>query len=288
MRLRAWALAALAAAPGFAGAQNWRTLDVSRQLHDTSELHVHVEYGVGRFDLRGATTPVLYSMELRYDDNSATPLHRFDGTAGTLDIGVKDVSSGSRWMHRGSDDANRSAMRLALAPEVPLDLTLSLGATEAHVDLGGLTLRGLHVESGAAEETIDFSTPNRARMGNITVDVGAAGLTARNLANANASTLRVHGGVSAIDLGFGGQWTGDIDAEVQIILGKVTLRVPRDVGVRLDMQRFLTSFDNDGLEKRDGSYYSANWDTATYHLRVHVQTTFGGIVIDRFGDSGQP
>lgn len=280
--------ALLAFVPALAGAQTWRTLDVSRQLHDTSELHVHVQYGVGKFDLRGATAPVLYSMELRYDDDRTSPLHRFDATAGTLDIGVKDVGGGSRWVRHGSDDENKSVMRLALAPAVPLDLTLSLGATQARVDLGGLTLRGLHVESGAADETVDFSAPNRTRMGNITVDVGAANFVLSNLANANASSFHVHGGVGSLDLGFGGTWTGDMDAEVQVTLGKVTLRIPRNVGVRLDMQRFLASFDNDGLVKRDGSYYSDNWDTATYHLRIHVQTTFGEIAIDRFGDSSQP
>jgi hypothetical protein len=284
MRRPALVLAALAlAAP--ASAQTWRTLDVSRQLHDTSELHVHVQYGAGRFDLRGANSPVLYSMELRYDENSTSPLHRFDAAAGTLDLGVKDVSGSSHWMHRGSGDDRQPAMRLTLAPTVPLDLTLSLGATEAQVDLGGLTLRGLHVESGAADETLDFSTPNRTRMGTVTVDVGAASFTATKLANANASAIHVRGGVGALDLGFGGSWTGDIDADVQVTLGKVTLRIPRDVGVRLDVQRFLTSFDDGGLVKRDGSYYSENWDSATHHLRIHVQTTFGGIEIDRFGGS---
>ena len=289
MMFRALAVAALTGTlPALAGAQSWRTLDVSRQLRDTTELHVHVQYGAGRFDLRSANTPVLYSMELRYDENAATPLHRYDAGAGTLDIGLKDASSGSRWIHHGSDDENKAAMRLTLAPTVPMDLTLSLGATEAHVDLGGLTLRGLHVESGAADETVDFSSPNRAHIGTITVDVGAANFAATNLANANASTIHVRGGVGALDLGFGGTWTGDLNADVQVTLGKVTLRVPRDVGVQLDMQRFLTSFDNDGLVKRDGSYYSDNWDSARYHLHIHVQTTFGGIAIDRFGGSAQP
>ncbi|MGH7671199.1 MAG: LiaF domain-containing protein [Gemmatimonadaceae bacterium] len=289
MMRRALALATLVAmVPAVAGAQTWRTLDVSRQLRDTAELHVHVEYGAGRFTLRSATAPVLYSMELRYDENAATPLHRFDAAAGTLDIGVQDASTGSRWVHRGSADENKAAMRLALAPTVPMDLTLSLGATEARVDLGGLTLRGLHMESGAADETVDFSSPNRAPIGTITVEVGAANFAATNLANANAATIHVRGGVGAVDLGFGGTWTRDLNADIQVTLGKVTLRVPHDVGVQLDMQRFLTTFDNDGLVKRDGSYYSDNWDSARYHLRIHVQTTFGAIAVDRSGGSAQP
>jgi hypothetical protein len=280
--MRVLTFAAIAASiPTLAGAQTWRTLDVSRQLRDTSELHLHVQYGSGRFDLHAATDPVLYAMQLRYDENSVSPLHRFDAAAGTLDIGVRDVSSGSRWFHRGSSDDDQSAMTFTLAPTVPVDLTLSIGATDARVDLGGLTLRGLHVESGAADETLNFSQPNRARLGSMSVDVGAASFNAMNLANANAASLRVNGGVGGVTLDFGGTWTGDMDADIQVTLGKVTLQVPGDVGVQLDMQRFLASFDNDGLTKRDGAYYSDNWNSARYHLRLHVQTTFGGIEFRR-------
>ncbi|MDE3052755.1 MAG: hypothetical protein KGL38_11815 [Gemmatimonadota bacterium] len=276
-------LAAAAAAvlvPAAAHAQQtWHTLEVSRQLRDTSELRVHVQYGAGRFDLRAATTPVLYAMDLVYDDAHASPLHRFDAAAGTLEIGLKDVNMG--WTDRPSDDDGKSRMNLALAPTVPMDLSLSLGATQANIDLGGLTLRGLHVETGAADESLDFSAPNRARLGTVTVDVGAASFRARRLANMNATALHVNGGVGAVDLGFGGAWTGDLDATVKVTLGKVTLHIPRDVGVRLALQRFLTSFDNDGLVERDGYYYSDNWDSAKHHLRVLVQTSLGNITIDR-------
>lgn len=275
--LAAAALAALL--PAAARAQAWRTLEVSRQLRDTGEVHVHVQYGAGRFDLRAATQPVLYAMNLVYDEDHVSPLHRFDPAAGTLEIGVKDVTG--EWTGRSSDDDGKARMSLALAPTVPMDLSMSLGATQAAMDLGGLTLRSLYIQSGAADETVDFSAPNRARMATVSVNVGAASFRARNLGNMNASSLHVSGGVGAVDLGFGGAWTGDLEADVSVTLGKVTLRIPRDIGVRLDMQRLITSFDNDGLVQRDGYYYSDNWDSAKYHLRVHVQTSLGNITIDR-------
>jgi hypothetical protein len=90
MRRLLVAACGVGALPIALSAQTWRTLDVSRQLHDTTELHVNVEYGAGRFDLRPATEPVLYSMQLRYDEDNATPLHTYDAAAGTLQIGLKD------------------------------------------------------------------------------------------------------------------------------------------------------------------------------------------------------
>jgi hypothetical protein len=275
-----------AAAPTLARAQVWQTLDVSRQLRDSGAVRVHVQYAAGRLTLRAAPQPMLYAMHLRYDEDRTTPLHAFDAAAGTLDIGIKNVSTD--WTIRHPDVDDKSQMTLALTPNVPIDLSMSLGATDADVDLGGLTVRALHINSGAADATLNFSSPNLGKIGTATIDVGAADLTARNLGSANAASLVVKGGIGSLDLGFGGTWTGDLDADVQVTLGTITLRVPRDVGVQLTMQRFLTSFDNDGLEKRDGAYYSDNWDTAKYHLRLHVQTVLGGITIDRFASSATP
>jgi predicted membrane protein len=89
-----------------------------------------------------------------------------------------------------------------------------------------------------------------------------------------------------VDLDFGGTWSGDMDGTVKVALGSVTVHVPRDVGLRLDVQRFAASFDADSLVKRDGAYYSDNWDSARYHLRLNIKTTFGGITLDRFGSTG--
>ena len=72
---------------------------------------------------------------------------------------------------------------------------------------------------------------------------------------------------------------------VPAIARKAGLRVPSDVGIRLDIQRLLASFDSGGLERRDGSYYSDNWDSARYHLRIHISATFGAVVVDRSGPS---
>jgi hypothetical protein len=172
-------------------------------------------------------------------------------------------------------------MRLALSRSVPLDLDLQLGATKAMLDLGGLELQRLKLESGASETVLDFSSPNVARMDLLDVDVGAATFEARNLGNANASSIRVHGGVGSVDLDFGGQWTQDANVEVELALGKLSMHVPREVGVRVEVEKFLASFDQQGLQKRGDAYYTDNWDNAKYRIRLRASTTFGGIEIDR-------
>jgi hypothetical protein len=261
-----------------ASAQSWRTMEVSRQLRDTAEYQVRVEYGAGRFDLRATNEPLLYTMQLKYDEDRARPLHRFDAGERVLSVGLTDGSIRlARNMGRQAD----GEMRLALSRSVPMNLSLDLGATKARLDLGGLALRDLHVQSGASETKLDFSEPNTVSMKNISIEVGAAGIELLNLGNANASNLRVNGGVGSVTLDFGGRWAQDMAVDAELALGKLHLRVPRDVGVRLEVQRVLASLDHGGMEKRGNAYVSDNWDKAPYRLRIRAQTVFGGIDIDR-------
>jgi len=220
-------------------------------------------------------------MTLRYDESTSTPLHSYDPTARVLTVGVEGQSDR---FSRNIGEKSKGEMRLSLSRSVPVDLSLDLGATKATLDLGGLDITALQLGSGASETVVDFSSPNLGRMRTLDVDIGAASFEARNLGNANVAKVRVHGGVGGVELDFGGQWQQDMDVNVDLALGKLTLHVPRDVGVRVEVEKFLASFDEQGLEKRADAYYSDNWDKAKYHLRLRAQTTFGGIELDRAND----
>ena len=269
-------LAFLAGAPA-AEAQVWRTLESSRQLRDSGAHRVRVEYGAGRIDIAPTDDPVLYAMTLRYDESMASPVHRYDASGRALTLGV-DIESRRL---SGLRDQTRGEMRLSLTRAVPIDLGLELGATKATLDLGGLNLTNLRLDAGASETLLDFSAPNSGRMRSLDVSVGAASFEARNLGNANASNIRVTGGVGSVTLDFGGQWTQDVAVEVDVALGKLTLHVPRDVGVRVEVQKILASFDHQGLTKRGDAYFSDNWDSAPHRLRVRAGARFGGIELDR-------
>lgn len=277
MRIRAAVLFTLALA-SVSEAQTWRTLDVSRQLRDTSEHRIRVRYGAGKFSLRPTSDPVLFSMQLRYDEERTRPVHEYDADARSVTLGVSGQTV--HWS-RHVTDKEVGEMRLGLSNAVPLDLELELGATQARVDVGGLSLNNLRIETGAADAVLDFSAPNRSRMRHLDVQLGAAGFVITNLGNANVSSIRVEGGVGSVDLDFGGVIKQDIDVETNVALGKLTLHLPQDVGIRVEVQKLLASFDHPGLYKRGGAYYSDNWESAKIRMRVRAETVFGAIEIDR-------
>jgi len=160
-------------------------------------------------------------------------------------------------------------------------LDVELGAGTSDIDLGGLAVRDLRLRTGASASRLTFSSPNAARLRSIDLDAGAASVEATRLGNANTGDVRVRSGVGSVTLDFGGTWSQDMAVDADIALGKITMRVPADVGVRVETQRVLASFTHDGLYRRGGAYYSDNWDSARYRLRIHVQTVFGAIEVDR-------
>jgi hypothetical protein len=282
MITRAWLVIALAAPLLAAGAQSeprWRSLDVSRQLRDTAPQRIKVQYGAGRVDVRGTDAPLLYDMHLRYDEQRAAPLHRYDPEQRAALLGLEPRAANARVASGGRTESGD--LRLLLPRTVPLDLDLEFGGAEAVLDLGGLALQSVRLECGATDATLAFSAPNRAHMRELVVDVGAASFTALRLGNANADNIRVRGGMGAVDLDFSGSWQRDLSVVTRVGIGKTTLRVPDDVGVRLEIQRVAAGFDHEGMVKRGDAWYSRNWDTARRKLRIRAETVFGALELER-------
>jgi hypothetical protein len=260
----------------------WRTVDVSRQLRDTMPQRIRVQYGAGKVDVRGSSEPLLYGMHLRYDESRAVPLHRFDAEQRSTLLGLESLGRGLR-PSSGDDRDETGELKLTLPDRVPLELDLELGGTLSTLELGGLALRSLRLECGATDATLAFSTPNRVRMRDLEIDVGAADFAAVNLANANADQIRLRGGVGVVDLEFGGVWTHDLAVTTRLVVGKLVLRIPTDVGVRLEVQRLAAGFEHDGFVKRGDAWYSDNYDSATHKLQLRAETVFGKIEVQRRG-----
>ena len=280
-RLRPFVLMSLVClvAPVRLHAQSWRTLTSARQVHGESDMRVEVRYGAGRFQLTPGNEDELYRMEMRYDEDKFVPLREYDAGSRTLRLGVQSregqgvrVSLGDR--HRNEPPPS---LDITLSPDVPMSLDLELGAVTADVDLGGLALRRVHFETGASQTHLRFTRANPVPCEELSIEAGAAEFNAADLANANCARITFKGGVGGMTLDFGGTWHRSATASLEVGIGSLNLRLPRDVGVSVRLNRFLASFDAAGFEKRGGTYYSANWDNARYRLTLDVNASLGGV-----------
>lgn len=279
MRLRSLAgLAALPAAAASASAQAWRTLDVSRQVHDSTPIAAHIAYAAGKLELKPAASGTLYKATMRYDADRAEPVAAFDASSHALDLGVR-----LRGMQGPGDSGENSAgsMQAELAASVPVDLSLELGAVDADLQLGGLRLTDLSLRCGAADVTARFDKANREMLRSMTLQVGAAEVKLADAANSGVSRIVAEVGAGSLSLDFGGALAHDVDITATLALGGLTINVAPDDGVFVDERALLVSFPKDGFTKRADGWYSDNYDKATRHVRVHLHAFLGGLKLTR-------
>jgi hypothetical protein len=245
---------------------------MSRQLQSDDAVRVNVEYGAGRLTVGAIDEGLLYRMNLRYDEDAFEPVAELDGDR--LRLGVESARRNVKTRGRQS-----GRLDLELARGVPMDLDLEFGAVRADIDLGGLTLTGLDLSTGASQSIVDVSEPNRGSMSTASFEVGAAEFTARHLGNLNAERIDVDAGVGSLMLWLTGEWERDAQVSIDMGLGSLELMVPEGLGVRLRKDSFLTALDSEGLVKRGDVYESLDYDDADRRVTIDLDAAFGSVKV---------
>ena len=125
---------------------DFRTID-----RDDSEL-VRVNLNMGAGNLRiDSGTDKLVAADFTYNVASWKPEVRYNSAAGRGSLTISQPDRGRT--HMGKTDYEWD---LRLNRETPLEISVHFGAGEAHLDLGGLTLRSVDVDMGVGKLDLDL------------------------------------------------------------------------------------------------------------------------------------
>ena len=264
---------------GRADAQTWRSGTATRQVHGEQSLQVEVELAAGTFLLRPGDPGTLYRSNVRYDAELFTSNTTYEAAGRRLDIALKPSGE-----HGDFDLEDQPDQRLdiALSPAVPTLLDLRFGAATAELEFGGLSLAAATVQTGASRSVISFSTPNRVACRHLEIEAGAAEIDVTGLGNSRCDHITVTGGVGQVRLDFTGSWLepSTANVEVTIGLGTLTLRLPEGLGVAIEVDRFLASFEDLGFVKQGSRYVSADFEEARARLEMHIKAVFGDVNVE--------
>ncbi|HEV8176054.1 MAG TPA: hypothetical protein VGP44_00050, partial [Gemmatimonadales bacterium] len=268
---------------GTVQAQTMRPFSTFRQLHGETRLNARVEYGAGSLRIEPGPPGELYRMNLSYDEDRFIPISDFDASSRTVVLGLRAAGEGGVRVVSGSQ--LRQLATLAISPRADLALDLSLGAVDAEVELGGLRISDLDLKTGASRATVRFSRPNGMRCRHAAFSAGAAEVSILGLGNSRCDEIEFEGGMGTVLLDFSGTWSSSADVEVKMAVGELTLRLPRRVGVRIAMDKFLSSFEPAGLIQRGDGFVSSNYDRAEHHLNLDLTTAMGGVKVEWIEES---
>ena len=179
-------------------------------------------------------------------------------------------------------DYRGGSLSVELPSNTPMAVSVKLGAAEAKMDLGGLRLERLIYETGASDTHIRFSEPNPGVAEYCSFKVAAASFRVDDLGNSGCERITLSGGVGELELDFSGEWSHDATADINVGLGGIEIRVPDELGVRIEKSTFLMSFDAPGFEETEGGVWiSSNWEEARHHLTITISGALGGITVAR-------
>ncbi len=256
-------------------AQTMRTFSVSRPVAAERFLHVTLDFSGGTLVLVPAPAGELYGLTLRYDADRSAPIQQYDPRTGILHLGAESVGGiGVRVTSRAQLE---QTARFEFSPDIPLALDASLGASDATLDLGAMTLTDLIVRGTASHAIVDFSQPTKGMCRSATFSVGAAELDVRHLAHAACDAIKVDGGIGSVTLAFDGAWRRDPTLTVDLSMGGLTLQVPRGTGVRVTAERFLAPFNGTGFTQSGNTWTTPGFDQAPHKLRVELKAAMVGI-----------
>jgi hypothetical protein len=251
----------------------------SQPLGNEKSLAADIRFDIGSLEIAGEKDATLYSMDLEYDKASYQPEVRYQApTGGAEGSFAFRLESNQKIGLRTGHQRNR--LRLNLAKSLPLKLNVNTGVGDARLSLSGLQISRLDLESGVGGSRLSSYEPNAVPCDYIRIKNGVGSMDAVGLGNLNFRELEFEGGVGGANLDFTGSWKRDADVRVQVGVGAVTLRMPRELGVRVEAEKhFLSGLHLDGFNKRDSYYYSESYDHAKVRVSVRVTTGVGGFRI---------
>ncbi|HYK89770.1 MAG TPA: toast rack family protein [Acidobacteriota bacterium] len=253
------------------------SVNQARPLGKEKTLDAHVRFDIGSLEVTGSKTPNVYSMDLEYDKSSYQPDVSYEtaGDEGRLTFRLEITH---KLGIRTQRQSNR--LRLNFNDSIPLKLSVNTGVGDARLSLTGMKVERLDLEAGVGGSKISVYEPNPVTCEFIRIKNGVGSMDAVGLGNLNFRELEFEGGVGGANLDFTGSWKQDADVRIQVGVGGVSARMPREVGVRVEAEKhFLSGLHLDGFNKRDSYYYSDNYDKAKTRITLRVATGVGGFKI---------
>jgi hypothetical protein len=254
-----------------------------------------IEGGLADISLRrGAPGGSLVKVEMTADDPDARfePIeYKKRGDVGylSIDLGNVDVNSedGEKKSKKGKGfDLSSTTWNLLLSDKVPISLDVELGLGEGDLDLTGLKVKDFDLSTGASSVRLRFDAPNPATMENMSISAGASKLRAVGLGNANFKNFRFEGGVGSYTLDFTGELRHEVDVELEVGLGVLTVILPKEAGARLMFEdHWMCEMDLDkgftAAEGEEDAYLTENFRTAKGRFNIRVDAGFGSVKIRR-------
>ncbi|MBI4546357.1 MAG: hypothetical protein HY707_00130 [Ignavibacteriae bacterium] len=257
-------------------------------LTNEEELKVTVDAGFGKLFVARGEPRVL--LEANVDTDNETDLTEYIEYDIRDRIGYLSLSTDEEEVHshkkkkKYSFDIKSSSWTMQFTDAVPISFDIELGLGKGDLDLTGLNVKDLNLSAGASSVLLKFDQPNKSVIEELTIASGLSRFRAEGLCNANFNRLRFEGGVGDYSLDFGGSLKREVDVDIEVGLGSLTITIPKQIGTRVMYNKSFIShitLDRDFSEEEEDNYYSSNYYSSKGRINMHIEAGLGSVKIKR-------
>ena len=234
-------------------------------LSGESTMLVRIEGGMGTLLVRrGASNTAFSLVQISREADEAVPMVQYNvkDNKGVLTVELngnenEDGDGLAQLLHifKGK---HGGSWRLELTDRVPIDFRMEFGAGEATLDLTGLVMTGLRLETGASSLRIRSSEPNTGRIGTVSITAGLGSIESESLGNLNFDRMRFEGGLGSYELDLSGALRDGAQIRAEVGLGSLDILVPMQVGILAFCEdNFLSSSDLHRFVRVDDDVYAS-------------------------------
>lgn len=242
---------------------------------ERNPLELEIEFGAGDLVIDGAgETAGLLGGTILYDPARRAP--RVEETRDGARLSQGKGGGGFAFF-----DKNKPHEWNLQLTDKPLNLEVAMGAARGRLDLGGTALRGLQVDQGAGDFTIDFSSPTRGNCEAISIDGGASRLVMKGIAQSGVSRFTYDGGAGFTQLDFSGTLRRDMQIEISTGVSRTEIILPREADILVRGEVSLGSLDMDKDFVRDESSKVSRYQGGgDYSIELDLDAGLGSVEID--------
>jgi len=167
---------------------------------------------------------------------------------------------------------------------IPISFDVELGVGKGDFDLSGLQVKDFTLSTGASDVSLSFDEPNKTFIDNLSIESGVSKFVGRNLGNANFKRFRFQGGVGAYTLDFAGKIANEVDVDIDVGLGALTIIIPQNVGARLFYEKSWVSrldCDKDFHSVSANEFETENYISAGGKMNIRIDSGLGSIRVRR-------
>jgi hypothetical protein len=228
-----------------------RTESVTVQPEDADQVRVILKMGAGELKIDDGADGLMEA-DFTFNVDAWEPTVTYNVSAGAGRLTVEQPKTEE--LSVGSNFHNEWDIRFG--DGIPLDMRIDCGAGEQDIDLGGLTITELDMKLGAGDVNVDLSD------------------------NAALTRLKFDIGAGDVDINLDGPWDNNVDVDIQGGIGQTKLRLPRDVGVRVNVTKGIGDVDASGLYRNGNDYVNDAYGESDITLEINLQAGIGRVQLD--------